>query len=227
MREWIKALPLGFGLPIMIGAASVKPEDAASNVAAWLHLFGFEHVPAWVLSPGVDNRVIAGSLGLGVVYAFLVWGVPALRQKGTPTVAVAAEKAPLPQTATQTIRQAFSETQSIKVLPPFLGGNMNLRLDNVAILRLHTPYSMKFVTLVLDVVPMDMSVNISPGISINGAQGYFHSPSAEYLFDVDQNKRREITVAGRIFVVTLLEVKRLSMAGVANPIEYVFGISEK
>ena len=40
MRDWIKALPLGLGLPIMIGAASVKPEDAVSNVAAWLHLLG-------------------------------------------------------------------------------------------------------------------------------------------------------------------------------------------
>jgi len=71
-----------------------------------------------------------------------------------------------------------------------------------------------------------MSVNASPGISIDGAQGYFHNPSGEYLFDVDQNKRREITVAGRMFLVTLLEVRRLSMAAV-DPIEYVFGISEK
>jgi hypothetical protein len=132
-----------------------------------------------------------------------------------------------PRSTTQTVRQAFSETQSIKALPPFLGGNMNLRLDNVAILRLHVPYSMKSVTLVLDVVPMDMSINVSPGISLDGAQGYFHGPSSEYLFDVDQNKRREITVASRTFVVTLLEVRRLSMAGVANPIEYIFGISEK
>jgi hypothetical protein len=227
MRDWIKALPLGLGLPVVIGAASVKPEDAASNVGAWLHLLGFEHLPAWLLSPGIDNRIIVGSVSVGAIYAFLIWGVPALRQRGTSTDRIAAENVSPPGPTTQTVRRAFSARQSIKVLPPFLGGNMNLRLDNVAVLRLHAPYSMQLVTLILDVVPMDMSVNVSPGISIDGAQGYFHNPSAQYVFDVNQNKRREIAVAGRTFVVTLLEVKRLSMAGVANPIEYVFGISEK
>jgi hypothetical protein len=69
------------GLPMVIGAASVKPEDAASNVAAWLHLIGIVHLPAWLSAPGADNRIIFGSLGIGTVYAFLVWGVPALRAK--------------------------------------------------------------------------------------------------------------------------------------------------
>jgi hypothetical protein len=84
MREWIKALPLGLGLPVVIGAASVKPEDAASNVAAWLHLIGIERVPEWLTTPNVDNRIILGSLALGFIYAFLVWGVPALRRIGVP-----------------------------------------------------------------------------------------------------------------------------------------------
>ena len=35
MRGWIKALPLGLILPVMLWAASVKPEDAASNISAW------------------------------------------------------------------------------------------------------------------------------------------------------------------------------------------------
>jgi hypothetical protein len=82
MREWVKALPLGLGLPDR--AASVKPEDAASNIAAWLQLLGVEHVPSWLTAPGVDNHVILGSLGVGAIYAFLVWGVPALRHGGKP-----------------------------------------------------------------------------------------------------------------------------------------------
>src|SRR5436190_4463900 len=82
MRDWIKALPLGLGLPIMIGAASVKPEDAVSNVAAWLHLLGVEHTPQWLSAPGADKRVIIGSMVLGAIYAGLVWGVPALRRLG-------------------------------------------------------------------------------------------------------------------------------------------------
>lgn len=86
MRDWIKALPLSLGLPIVIGVGSVKPEDAASNVAAWLHLAGVERVPEWLTGPNVDSRVILGSLGLGAVYAFLVWGVPALRPLSPPKI---------------------------------------------------------------------------------------------------------------------------------------------
>ena len=43
MREWVKALPLTVGLPVVIGAASVKPEDAASNIAAWIEFAGFHN----------------------------------------------------------------------------------------------------------------------------------------------------------------------------------------
>ncbi len=228
VREWVKALPLGVGLPLMIGAASVKPDDAASNIAAWLHLLGIEHVPAWLSAPGIDNRIIAGSLSVGVIYAFLIWGIPALRRTEPKTIASKSEEEKAsPTPTTQTIRHAFSEAQSIKVLPPFLGGNSTLRLANVGTLRLHTPYSMKLVTLILDVVPFDLAVKSDPRIEVQGAQGYFHSASAQYVFDVDKNKRQEITVAGRTFIITLLEIKRLSMAAVANPIEYVFGVSEK
>lgn len=77
MRAWIKALPLGLGLPLMIGAASVKPEDAASNVAAWLHLFGVANVPNWLASPNADKQVICWSIVAAVIYVCLVWG-PAL-----------------------------------------------------------------------------------------------------------------------------------------------------
>jgi hypothetical protein len=229
LRDWIKALPLSLGLPIVIGAASVKPEDAASNVAAWLHLIGVQNVPDWLSAPGVDNRVILGSAAVGVVYAFLIWGIPALRRPvhSPPSPPPAAEPTRPASAPTQTIRHAFSERQSIKVLPPFLGGNMTLRLDNVATLRLHAPYSMQLATMILDVVPMDLAVQHSPNVSVDGAQGYFHSDSVTYVFDVNQNKRKEIVAAGRTFIVTLLEVKKIDRADVSNPIEYVFGISEK
>jgi|HubBroStandDraft_6_1064221.scaffolds.fasta_scaffold317738_2 hypothetical protein len=86
MREWVKALPLGLGLPMVIGAASVKPEDAASNLAAWTKLFGVEHTPEWLSAPGTDNKVIVGSMIVAAIYAFLVWGVPAIkRQRNRPT----------------------------------------------------------------------------------------------------------------------------------------------
>jgi hypothetical protein len=47
-RQILKALPLGLGVPIVIGAASVKPEDAASNLSGWLHIMGIRNVPDWL-----------------------------------------------------------------------------------------------------------------------------------------------------------------------------------
>jgi hypothetical protein len=48
VRGWIKALPLELGVPVMIGASSVKPEDAASNLAAWAQWIGIHDVPTWL-----------------------------------------------------------------------------------------------------------------------------------------------------------------------------------
>ena len=79
MREWVKALPLGLLLPLAIGAASVKPDDAISNIAEWAKKLGFQNIPEWLANPAVDNRVILGSLGVSALYAFLVWVVPAIR----------------------------------------------------------------------------------------------------------------------------------------------------
>jgi hypothetical protein len=79
---------------------------------------------------------------------------------------------------------------------------------------------MKSVTLMLDTVPMDISVQHIPGVEVQDAKTYSHAATTPYSFDVDQNKRQEITVADRTFIVTLLGVK-------ANPIEYVFGVSDK
>jgi hypothetical protein len=80
MRQWIKAIPLGIGLPIVIGAASVKPQDAASNLLAWAHWLGIEQTPGWLSDPAVDRWAIAGALTLGATYTFMIWGVPAIRR---------------------------------------------------------------------------------------------------------------------------------------------------
>jgi hypothetical protein len=50
----------------------------AQKAKAWAHLLGFEHVPAWLLSPSTDNRVIAAALIVGAIYAFAVWPVPSI-----------------------------------------------------------------------------------------------------------------------------------------------------
>jgi len=40
MRNLLKALPLGLGVPLLIAAASVSPDDAVSNIAKWLRAIG-------------------------------------------------------------------------------------------------------------------------------------------------------------------------------------------
>jgi hypothetical protein len=60
MLEWIKAL----GAPFVIGAASVKPEDAASNLSIW-------------------------ALWLGIPVAFVslvVWSIPLIRKLIRPAI---------------------------------------------------------------------------------------------------------------------------------------------
>jgi len=131
------------------------------------------------------------------------------------------------QTIITTIRVFFSQTQSIKTMPSFLGGIDNLNLDNLARLKLHIPYSLSEVNLILDVIPRTADVKTSPGVSVTDAQIYDHTRGAIFHFDTGKDKRHEIRIAGRTFVVTLLQIKRLDVAPVANPLEFVFGISEK
>jgi hypothetical protein len=112
-------------------------------------------------------------------------------------------------------------------LPPSLGGVDYLNLDNIARLRLYVPYSKEYVTLLLDIIPTDLPSRSGSGISVEGAQIYNQSLGVPYVFDKGTQKRHEITVAGRTFVVTLLQIKQLDVPNVAKPLEYVFGISEK
>lgn len=76
MRKIIKALPLGVGLPIVIGIASVSPGDAASNVSKWASLLGLHDVPAWLAGRAADPIIILVAFGLAAIYWIAVWGVP-------------------------------------------------------------------------------------------------------------------------------------------------------
>jgi hypothetical protein len=80
MREFLKILPLGLALPLVIGAASVKPDDAISTIGAWAHTFGFESLSRWLANPASDNRVIAASVALSVLYSFVMFTLPVLRE---------------------------------------------------------------------------------------------------------------------------------------------------
>ena len=117
---------------------------------------------------------------------------------------------------------SFSTTQRINTLPRSLGGKRVLNLDNVATLRLFMPNTIDKVTLILDTTPMtfsDQASNIYMEISTD--------LGPQYHFDNRDNKRHDIMVDGRTFTVTLFEIAKLKVQNITNPIEYVFGVSDK
>ena len=130
-------------------------------------------------------------------------------------------------TVITTIRNLFSQTQSIKVLPPSLGGNLTLNLDNLGTLRLHVPYSLAQVTLLLDVVPTTVPIQHDAGVQAEGAEIYNQKTGTAYTFDTNSSKRHEIAIGGRVFVVSLLRVIKLEIPDVPGAVEYQFGISER
>jgi hypothetical protein len=125
------------------------------------------------------------------------------------------------------VRAAFSATQNIKLWAPSLGGSETLNLDNTAVLRVIGDASISQITLSLDTVPARLNDMGSPGkFKAEGLQFQIRDPSKEYLFDTDKNKRHEIKVEGRTFVVVLQDVFPRPKEG-SNAFEYFFGISEK
>jgi hypothetical protein len=121
-------------------------------------------------------------------------------------------------------RNAFSEKQSINTLPNSLGGKNTINLDNVAILSLGDPLSIKMATLYMGPVVTYPNTTI-PGKSVEDRKVIPFDKM--YIFDLAKNQRHEVVVSGRTFIVTLLEIKKLNVPNVPNPIEYVFGISEQ
>src|SRR5258708_25300146 len=115
---------------------------------------------------------------------------PALQAQIAQTDAINAQTEAIKKPATQTVRSAFSQTQTINNFPPFLGGNMALQLDTVATLQLAGRYSMQMITLGLDTVPIDMRMRFDPAkIQMTGAQ-IFSGNHQQFIFDVNENKRR-------------------------------------
>lgn len=74
-KQALKALPVfivGVGVPVLIAAASIPPDQAISNLSKWAQTMGVSHVPTWLA-----NRHLVGECGVIfiIVYSVLVWGV--------------------------------------------------------------------------------------------------------------------------------------------------------
>jgi hypothetical protein len=67
-----KILP-GAPLAVLIGVASVSPEDALPNIAKWAKFLGFEKLPSWLTDALIDSRVFwSASIALATYVIFLI-----------------------------------------------------------------------------------------------------------------------------------------------------------
>lgn len=200
---------------VLVGLSTLF--EAAIWVLDWLHRIDFiiaklkegggaAAVIAWLLAPPPWLYPVALIAGLGLIWM----DVRQSRKPRRPTL----------------IRNAFSDTQSVKILPPSLGGNMSLRLDTVGTLTVSGSYSLDSITMILNAVPMEPSVRTSEGVTVEGARFFHHAGTTTYIFDTKKSKSHEIEIGGRTFLVSLLEVSRPNVANVGNPLEYKFGICE-
>jgi hypothetical protein len=64
--EIIRPLP-PLVLTLVIGAASIAPEDAASNLSKWAHAIGFDRLPAWLVERSADKNVMIIS-GVALIF---------------------------------------------------------------------------------------------------------------------------------------------------------------
>ena len=121
----------------------------------------------------------------------------------------------------------FSSTQSIKILPPSLGGVDHLNLDNIATLQLHVPYDTSRITLMLNKMPViELSPQISKGIKVESFLLISHEGARFYTFSTTDSTQK-IPVAGRIFVVSLRKISKMDIWDAPSAIEFEFGISEE
>ena len=171
-------------------------------------------------------RSVLFFLGVGLVAVSGI-GAAIVRWGGAPREQPPERPAEVnPASNVMATRTAFDSIQSIKTLPTSLGGNDVLRLGTLATLRRGAPYSLGMITLELDTVAMRYPSRADGKIAVEDLT-VTKGSRATYVFDAAENKRHEISVAGRTYIVTLLESKRLDTPGVNKPIEWVFGITEK
>jgi hypothetical protein len=76
----IKAFPVGVGLPIMAIAASVGPDELASNLSKWYRLIGLGDPPTWLSDANFDRKALIVLFALATVYAFFAYIYPLLRK---------------------------------------------------------------------------------------------------------------------------------------------------
>src|SRR5437016_8368599 len=73
IKDVLKFLPLGVLLPVGIGAASVSPHDAISNISKWIEFIGVRDVPTWVAQKSADRTFLEFCVFLSIIYAIFIF----------------------------------------------------------------------------------------------------------------------------------------------------------
>lgn len=81
LRSLLKWLPGAIAVPIVIGAASIGPDQAVSNISKWVQLIGISELPSWLIAQSADQWTIIGALSFAALYSVAVWIVSVLRRR--------------------------------------------------------------------------------------------------------------------------------------------------
>ena len=126
------------------------------------------------------------------------------------------------------LRQKYSATQVVNTLPPFMGGNALIHLDNTADLKLSGSYSASSAQLSLIAPFVENGPYRVTGVEIQSDQfTATDKPEQVFAFDTIANVRHEITADHRTFTVTLLNARILHVPQIAQAYQYTFGVHEK
>lgn len=80
LRSFLKWLPGAFAVPIVIGAASIGPDQAVSNISKWIQWIGISDLPSWLTAQSADRWAIFGALLFSVIYFVAIWAITRSRR---------------------------------------------------------------------------------------------------------------------------------------------------
>ncbi|MDG1708115.1 MAG: hypothetical protein P8H03_05100 [Emcibacteraceae bacterium] len=120
----------------------------------------------------------------------------------------------------------FSEEQTVNTLPPHLGGKDRLNLGNIGSLLRLVPCNNEMVTMAVDAVPINYPDKVTPNMEVRNLN-IMSGPLERIEFNNGVNKRHNIDVDGKVFVVTLIKTEVLEVKNVNNAVSYTFNIAER
>jgi hypothetical protein len=71
--NFLKVLPLGVGLPVIILLLSTPPDAMASNISKWAKWAGAKEPPYWLATKSADHWIATATIVCALIYSLIVW----------------------------------------------------------------------------------------------------------------------------------------------------------